>query len=106
VIDAALMKSGYRRRVAVQLPSLMAAPFIVASTELLLTLPRRAAEQLSKATPLNIFPTPFDSPGYTLSVYFHVRHAGIAAHVWMREQLMRALDERHDKRPPSTQTGK
>ncbi|MEX3993001.1 LysR family transcriptional regulator [Paraburkholderia sp. EG286A] len=101
VIDAALMKSGYRRRVAVQLPSLMAAPFIVANTELLLTLPRRAAEQLSKATPLAIFPTPFESPGYTLRVYFHIRHAGIAAHAWMREQLIRALDEGHDLKPPS-----
>ena len=101
VIDAALTKCGYRRRVAIQLPSLMAAPFIVANTELLLTLPRRAAEQLSKATPLAIFPTPFESPGYTLRVYFHVRHAGVAAHAWMREQLIRAFDERHDAKPSS-----
>jgi DNA-binding transcriptional LysR family regulator len=93
VIDEALKKSGYRRRVAIQLPSLMAAPFIVANTELLLTLPRRVAEQLGQAAPLKIFPTPFDSPQYTLRVYYHVRYAGAAAHVWMREQLLRALDD-------------
>jgi DNA-binding transcriptional LysR family regulator len=91
VIDAALLKSGFRRNVAVQLPSLMAAPFIVAETGLLLTLPRRAAAQLSKATPLAIYPTPFESPDYTLNVHFHARHAGMAAHEWMREQLMQAF---------------
>ena len=102
VIDTALAKSGYRRQVAVQLPTLMAAPFIVSNTELLLTLPRRAAEQLSKAAPLEIFPTPFASPYYTLKVYFHVRHASGAAHAWMRGQLLRALDDTEE----GTQRGK
>ncbi|SIT39080.1 conserved hypothetical protein [Paraburkholderia piptadeniae] len=93
VIDEALKKSGHRRRVAIQLPSLMAAPFIVANTELLLTLPRRVAEQLRSTSHLEIFPTPFDTPPYTLKVYFHVRYAGTPAHAWMREQLLRALDD-------------
>ncbi|HKT97569.1 MAG TPA: LysR family transcriptional regulator [Paraburkholderia sp.] len=102
VIDAALSRQGYRRSVAVQLPSLMAAPFIVANTELLLTLPRRAAEQLSDSTSLAVFPTPFETPHYTLKVYFHARYAGTPAHVWMREQLIRALDDA----PRPAQSGK
>ncbi len=92
IIDAVLARGGHRRQVAVCLPSVLAAPFIVANTELLLTLPRRAAEALIRATPLALFPTPFASPDYTLRVYFHARHAGTAAHAWMREQLRQALE--------------
>jgi DNA-binding transcriptional LysR family regulator len=91
VIDAALRQSMHTRDVAVQLPSVMAAPFIVASSELLLTLPRRAAMQLSSAIPLAIYPAPFDVPRYVLKVFFYERHAGSSAHRWMRQLMMDVL---------------
>ena len=91
VIDAKLLAKGLVRTVAVQLPSVMAAPFIVANSELLITLPRRAALQLADAIPLVIHPAPFNIPPYTLKVYFHKRHAQSQAHRWMREQMLGAL---------------
>ena len=93
VISAVLARHGWRRHIAVQLPSVLAAPFIVANTELLLTMPRRAAESLRNAANLVILPTPFESPTYTVKVYFHAKHAGNPAHVWMREQFRVALQE-------------
>ena len=91
MIDAKLLAAGHVRTVAVQLPSVMAAPFIVANSELLSTLPRRAALQLADAIPLAIYPAPFGIPRYTLKVYFHKRHAQSPAHRWIREQMLRAL---------------
>ena len=42
-IDRALERQGLRRDVALQLPSVLAAPFIIAETEWIMTLPRLAA---------------------------------------------------------------
>jgi DNA-binding transcriptional LysR family regulator len=91
VIDAALLSAGFTRDVAVKLPSVMAAPFIVANSELLLTLPRRAALQLADAIPLAIHPTPFNISRYVLKVFFHRRHSDSPAHRWMREKMIEVL---------------
>jgi DNA-binding transcriptional LysR family regulator len=93
VIDAALAERGLKRDVAVQLPSVMAAPFVVANSELLITLPRRAAQRLSGAAPIRLFEAPFPSPRYTLRIYFHARHSNASAHRWMREQMLQALND-------------
>ncbi|QGZ64207.1 LysR family transcriptional regulator [Paraburkholderia acidisoli] len=96
VIDAALLEQGHVRDVAVQLPSVMAAPFIVANSDMLLTLPRRAALQFAdaaSATALVLHATPFAAPPYRLNVFFHKRHASSPAHRWMREKLLTALNE-------------
>ncbi|KGK28115.1 LysR family transcriptional regulator [Pseudomonas plecoglossicida] len=91
VIDHALAQQNLTRDVAVQLPSIMTAPFIVAGTDYLMTLPRKTAQHFTKAVPLSIFPPPFPIPHYVLKVYFHARHAGQASHRWMREQMLHAL---------------
>jgi DNA-binding transcriptional LysR family regulator len=91
VVDAALLSSGLTRDVAVRLPSVMAAPFIVANSELLLTMPRRVALQLADTIPLTIHSTPFDISRYVLKVFFHRRHSGSPAHRWMREKMMDVL---------------
>jgi DNA-binding transcriptional LysR family regulator len=87
VIDAALTKQGHRRVVAVTLPSVLAAPFVVAGSELLLTLPRRVAERLAAALDLSIHAAPFDTPAYRLAAFYHVRQTGSDAHQWMRKQI-------------------
>ncbi|MFT4173831.1 MAG: LysR family transcriptional regulator [Rhodocyclaceae bacterium] len=93
VIDAALARHGWQRDVAVRLPSLLAAPFIVAHSPYLITLPRRVAVPLSQAAPLVLHEAPFETPRYTLKILFHARHAGSPAHRWMREQMMQELRE-------------
>lgn len=91
VVSGSLSKAGYRRDVAVELPSVMAAPFIVATSDFLITIPRRAAEGLAKAVPLSLYPAPFKLPMYTLRVFYHSRHASAPAHRWMQDQLRQAF---------------
>lgn len=91
VIDASLLRLGHRRDVAVQLPSVLAAPFIVAHSDMLLTLPRRAALELARMLPVSLHPAPFEAPAYTLQVLFHARHAQMPGHRWMRELMLSVL---------------
>lgn len=92
-IDYVLDKLNHRREVAVQLPSVLAAPFIIANSALLLTAPRHAAQTLQGAAPIKIYPVPFAIPRYTLKVYGHVKHARTEAHTWIREQLLKTLPD-------------
>lgn len=90
VVDLVLQGMGLKRDVALHLPSVMVAPFVIAGSELLMTIPRRAAEVLRMATPINLFPPPFAIPPYTLKLYSHSKYARSDAHAWMSQQL-RAL---------------
>lgn len=87
VIDSALSKGGWTREIAIELPSVMAAPFIVANSDLLITLPRLAALQLEASAAIAIFKAPFEVPSYTLNVYFQHRHLSSPWHRWMRARL-------------------
>ena len=88
VIDTALTKLSLRRDVAVELHSIMAAPFIVANTDMLITLPRLVAEQLGETAQIKTYPVPFAAPRYTLKVFFQRRHLNSRWHRWMREQIL------------------
>jgi len=92
-IDYVLDKLNLRRDVAVQLPTLLAAPFIIAHSALLMTVPRYAAQTLRAAAPITVYPAPFAIPRYTLKIYGHVKHARTEAHAWIRAQLLKTLPD-------------
>ncbi|NWB31333.1 LysR family transcriptional regulator [Pseudomonas gingeri] len=99
VVDHVLDGMGLKRKVALQLPAVMIAPFIIAGSELLMTIPRHAAETLRMATTIALYPAPFAIPPYTLKLYSHSKYARSDGHAWMSGQL-RALfteDNRQSK---------
>jgi hypothetical protein len=59
VVDYVLDRLGLARQVAMQLPSVLAAPFVIAGSTLLMTVPNRAA-QCCSAAPIRIYAAPFD----------------------------------------------
>ncbi len=87
-ISKTLKKNGLTRKVAVRLPSMMAAPFIVAQTNYLMTMPRRVALQISCAAPLSVYDAPFPSPMYGLKIYTPKNLHQNDATKWMKEQLI------------------
>lgn len=91
IVDSTLQRMKRSRDVAVELPSMMVAPSVVAVTDFLLTLPRSAAAHALACSPLTTFPAPFRPPPYTLKAFFHPRHASTSAHRWMLEQLKQLL---------------
>lgn len=88
VIDAALGRQGCRRQVAVEIPSVMAAPFIIGQSDLLITLPLQAAQALARSADVALHAAPFRTPSFRLAAYFQRRHLHLAWHRWMREQLV------------------
>ncbi len=75
MIDIALSKIGKRRRIAVKMKNLLAAPFFIQETSHLLVLPNIYAHQIKNKIPLLISTIPFKTPNYSVSLYWEkTRH--------------------------------
>lgn len=86
-VDPALAQLGLKRRVLLRISSFVAAPFVVAQTDHVLTIPRLLALRLCDPLPLVMRPPPLAVPPVTLSAYWHPRASEDPAHRWLRAQL-------------------
>ncbi|WDE10253.1 LysR family transcriptional regulator [Thalassomonas haliotis] len=98
VVDLALAKLQKKRHVALQLTSVLAAPYTILHSDLLLTLPRLVAEQMLQHRDIDIFPPPLSVPDYQLNLYYHKLNAGKASHQWL-SALIRELHEKTQVSP-------
>jgi DNA-binding transcriptional LysR family regulator len=86
-VDDQLRLKGLKRRVVARTRSFLAAPMILAQTDLVMTGPRHLLEHLAKDHKLRVLPVPVDLPRYREEVIWHERFANDPAHRWVREQL-------------------
>lgn len=82
-LDCELERQGYSRQVAMKTPSMLSAPFIIEQSDLLMALPRRAAETMARAARLTIFPLPFPVPPFDVKIYAHQRSGKREATRWL-----------------------
>lgn len=87
-IDQALENKGLSRRVAVRLPHFLAAPMLVAQSDMILSLPRRLAQRIALSAPVEIFELPLEINRFTPSMIWHERHHDDPAHSWLRQLIV------------------
>jgi hypothetical protein len=97
VVDYVLDRLGLARQVAMQLPSVLAAPFVIAGSTLLMTVPNRAAQVLQRGADPHLRRA-VRHPRYTVKIYSHAKHARTDAHRW----LTRAAPGKPPPRAPPT----
>lgn len=88
ILDVQLESMGYSRQVTVKTPSMLSAPFMVAESDLLMAIPRYAAERLSLAVPVKIFELPFAVPAFDVKIYSHKRSGKREATDWLKGELL------------------
>jgi DNA-binding transcriptional LysR family regulator len=88
LIDAWLAERGIERRIALIVPHFLSAPFIVAKTDMLLSLPERIAETFVGLAPLSVLPVPIDLPAYDLVMVWHPLRETDPAHRWLRDEIL------------------
>ncbi|MFT3695681.1 MAG: LysR family transcriptional regulator [Kofleriaceae bacterium] len=86
-VDDLLRERGLERRVAYMTPSFLAAPLIVAATDLLLVLPARVAETFVQRGDLTTFEPPVNLPGFRIAMFWHDRHDADPAHRLLRTEI-------------------
>lgn len=83
-IDEALGKLGKKRRVAARVRYFMAAPLVIARSDLLLTGPSMLVRYFAELVPLQVLAPPIELPTYPEEAYWHQRFDEDPAHAWLR----------------------
>jgi DNA-binding transcriptional LysR family regulator len=98
-IDDALATRGLERHVTVAVPHFLAAPHIVAETDLVLTVAERIAASFAGVLPLRILELPFELPVLRGCMFWHERHQGDPAHAWFRGRVAEMAPDVSAPRP-------
>jgi DNA-binding transcriptional LysR family regulator len=102
-VDQALTKLGRKRHIAARVRYFMAAPLIVARSDLLFTGPSMLIRYFAELVPLQVLRPPFDLPTFPEEAYWHQRFDEEPAHTWFRDLVKKTarnfgLKERPRKR--------
>jgi DNA-binding transcriptional LysR family regulator len=87
VVDHALSAQSLQRHVALSIPHFLIAPFVVAQTDLIVTLAERVAQGFAAHLPLRLLKPPVELPGFAIPQVWHERLHYDPAHQWLRRVL-------------------
>jgi DNA-binding transcriptional LysR family regulator len=93
-VDEALARLDVRRRVAVKVPQFALAAFLVARSDLVLTLPEGAARLFASLMPLDVFEPPLALPSIVFWQIWHERNHHDPAHEWLRKVVSDLVSQR------------
>jgi DNA-binding transcriptional LysR family regulator len=86
-IDEALREHGLQRHIAFRTPSFLAAPQVVAATDLVMILPARLATALAGQLRLATFQAPVEIPGFEMAMFWHDRQDSDPVHAFLRMEV-------------------
>ena len=89
LIDRPLGEAGFQRRIAVQLPYILAAIRTLETTDLAVTMPARIAEPMAELHDLVSLKAPKEIPQIRYSMVWHPRFESDPLHMWLRETVRR-----------------
>jgi DNA-binding transcriptional LysR family regulator len=93
-VARALEEAGVKRRVGVAVPSFLAAPWVVARTDMLFTAPRELVGEVARALDLVMLDPPVALPTIAVAAMWHERMDGDAGHRWLRGVVVKTLKAR------------
>lgn len=91
IVDAALARLGRARRVALRVPYFLAAPVMVAASDMLLTTAELVADHFARLYPLQRLAPPIELAPFAIHMVWHERFGLDPAHTWLRGQVTEAL---------------
>ena len=86
LLDRRLAQADKRRNVKMTLSSYLAAPFVVAESDLIANIPQSVATRLA-GHGFVVRPIPFDVPPIQISLYWHERYQTDTGHAWLRQYV-------------------
>jgi DNA-binding transcriptional LysR family regulator len=98
-VDVALGAHSALRNVALRVPSLLLTPELVASSDLIATVPVRLVRQRAKSLKLQILGLPFEAARPDITMVWHQRAQKDASHQWLRQQLRNVCEELDSEAP-------
>ena len=91
VVDVALSRLGQQRKISLWLPYFATAATIVAQSDLILTVPSRAASELMRSGQLARFEPPLEIEGFDYRLLWHERSHADPGHKWLRDLIAETI---------------
>jgi DNA-binding transcriptional LysR family regulator len=98
LLQEAVERQGVSRRVMLELPGFLGLAPILASTDLIATLPRHIGETLAAAGGLAVYECPFAIESFTVKQHWHARFHNDAGNRWLRGVCETLFQSRQVKR--------
>lgn len=92
IVDTTLSAMGEKRKVAVSVPHFLTASYLVAKSDLAVSLPRRLALQLARQEGLVAKELPFTTPSFSIYLYWHIRNQNNPVHSWLRKTILKQAE--------------
>jgi len=94
VVEETLKSLNVTRRVGLRLPNFIGLSTLIASTDLLATVPERLATIIAGLVPVILFPPPIAVPPYVVMQYWHARSNDDPGSRWLRELIVELFQEK------------
>lgn len=93
IVEAMFERAGLAPEMVVRLPHFLAAPMVVAATDLVATVPQKLGELYARVLPLRLLPHPLKIPAFQVNQYWHRRYHKDPANQWLRGHFARLFRE-------------
>ncbi len=90
-IDAALAEVGLDRKLITTVTSFVVSAHLVATTDLVGSVPRTIATTMARALPIVAVEIPLELPTFDVILTWHDRHVSDPSHQWLRDQIAEAV---------------
>jgi len=87
LVERELERLGVHRKVVLQLPNFLGIGGLVASTDMMITVPQRVADTLLRIADVKVFPPPFEFPSFAIKQHWHERYQQDPANRWLRSVI-------------------
>jgi DNA-binding transcriptional LysR family regulator len=87
LVEETLERLGVHRNVALRLPNYLGIGGLVASTDLMVTVPQRVAETLVRIAAVKVLPPPFELPVFAIKQHWHDRFQQDPPNRWLRSVI-------------------
>jgi DNA-binding transcriptional LysR family regulator len=94
ILERTLAERGMEKNVALRVPHFVVVPLIVATSDLLVSLPRRVADASARLVKVKVHPLPIPLPSFDVSLYWHARVENDAANRWLRNAMLELFGDR------------
>jgi DNA-binding transcriptional LysR family regulator len=98
IVDQHLEQLGLKRRVTLMIPQFLLAPFVIAETDLVLTLPERVAHAFMNQLPLEIVEPPLGLAAFPMLLLWHDKDHDDPAHQFLRRLIVEVMSDERAKR--------
>jgi DNA-binding transcriptional LysR family regulator len=89
IFEQLLVKHRIERRIVLSTPHFMSIPFIIASTDLLVTVPYAVGASFAKIANIRLIEPPLEIPKFDLKQHWHRKYGKDEANMWIRSVLVK-----------------